>query len=480
MKNWKKNQTWANQTTVRVAMVALVIFLPAANAAQKKDVATTWSEFARKSQSDDFQILPLLAITQALEAPDLPAGEKKKLIGLATRLAAHPGTSPAATALAVEIMKDNPLRDWQWFAGLADLEQGNARTATEHFSMVRKGDRNFARARYQIAVNAYNNKHNIEAEAGFKEILAATPAPDNDLQDLTKLGLGRLWYEEKKFQSAAAAYRTVSRKGRYFQTALFEQSWSFFMAGYPNHALGAIHGVESPFFAESFTPEATLLRSMILYWMCLYHDSDQALQEFIARHAEPIDQLERFLARQQLNPQSAWELFENMLAGVSSESLSIPRSILMTAANSDRLVPFRIALAQATEEMRMLESGKLQGISIGPEKARAQSLMQTHLKKLRLDTGKSFIVALANLRSQYEQLRAQADFLYVELLTSEKDKILGKEHLSINKFGGNQATGKKPAGWGKGQLAWAPNSKQEYWWDEVGFYIDPAKSACIK
>ncbi len=461
-----------------IALTAAVLFLPIAGAAETEPTQG-WSDLARKSRDTGFSILPILAISKALETDTLSATEKNRLVRLATRLSAHSGTGIAAIALSQKITNEDQIAEWQWFSGLADLEKGDAKAAAEHFRMVRKTSRNFSRARYQLALMAYNEKRNAEAEARFKEILEAKPAPDNDLQDLIRLALGRIWYEQKKFQSAAAAYRTVSRSGPQFKTALFEQSWALFMAGFPNHALGAIHGIESPFFKDSFNPEATLLRSIILYWMCSYSESDRALQEFIARHADPIDRLDNFLARQQLTPDAAWELFENMIAGVSGESLGIPRPVLLTAAASDRMIPLRTALAQATQEIQKIEQGKFSMGSDAKDQA-AKALLREHLTQLRTSTGKKFVIALEEMRSQYEQLRAQADFLYVELLTSEKDKLLGKEHLASNKFSAKQANGKRPAGWGKSQLAWAPNTKQEYWWDEVGFYIDPAKAACVK
>ncbi len=467
-----------------IVLAGVVLFLPAAYATPPARSAETtthpnWQELARRSHGAGFSILPLLAIEKALETPTPTAAEQTRLIRMATRLSAHTGTGIAAMALSEKITNEDQIADWQWFSGLANLKKGDSKVAAEHFRRVRKTNRNFSRARYQLALMAYNEKRNAEAEAGFKEILASKPSPDSELQDLTKLALGRIWYEQKKFQSAAAAYRTVSRGGPQFKTALFEQSWALFMAGFPNHALGAIHGIESPFFRDSFNPEATLLRSIILYWMCMYSDSDRALQEFIARHADPIDRLDSFLARQQLTPDAAWDLFENMIAGVSSESLGIPRPVLMTAASSDRMIPLRTALAQATLEINKVEQGKFSTGSNAQDQA-AKNLLRDHLRSLRVSTGKQFVIALEDLRSQYEQLRAQADFLYLELLTSEKDKLLGKEHLASNKFSAKQANGKRPAGWGKSQLAWAPNTKQEYWWDEVGFYVDPAKSACAK
>lgn len=482
----------ASKFPVLLLGVALTCTGTAGAAPVKKGPPTDpWARLAWKSQAAGFRVLPVLAITRALDNPDLPAAEKKKLLRLANRMASNPGAIYATRELATRINDPEELRDWDWYAGLADLDRDDKQAAANHFAAVRKADRNYLRARYQLGVMAYNSKRLDDAERLFKEILDAKPSPTADLEDLTKMALGRLWYEQRKFQSAAAVYRTVSRTGQLFPVALFEQSWAFFMAGFPNQALGALHGTESPFFGEQFNPEAPLLRSIILYWMCLYRDSDNALQEFIARHSGPMDQLETFLARQQLNPDSAWELFENLSAGVSGESLGIPRNILLTAATSDRMASLRPALAQTSREAGMLEAGKLEdgtseeeslkgGNETADARAAANALLGNHFRALRNETGKKFIVALGDLRTKYDQLRAQADFLYVELLTSEKDRILGKQHLGSEKFTGKANAGKRPAGWGRRVIAWAPDNKHEYWWDEVGFYIDPAKASCKK
>lgn len=471
---------------LKPATLALAVAVASSSAfGATKTVATKparaddlWAGLAEAARDTGFKALPILATTRSLGNEDLPEETKRQLLRRAVRLSTTPGTVVAARELAEKIPDPSNMRDWEWHAGLAALERGDATDAAVHFAAVNKKDNDYLRARYQLGVIAYSSKRPDDAEAIFKEILDAKPAPSPDLEDLAKLALGRLWYERKKFQSAAAIYRTVSRDGATFPVALFEQSWAFFMAGFPNHALGALHGVESPFFEDRFNPESTLLRSVILYWMCLYRDSEQALGEFIARHSGPMDQLGNFLARQQLTTGSAWELLENLDAGVSGESLGIPRNVLLTAANSDRMIAVRTAIKQVTRELKMVEDGKLGDGS--RFEVPAASILRQHLQGLRAEAGKKYIAALTELGRQYDELRAQADFLYVELLTSEKDLILGKEHLVSDKFTGHANQGKRPAGWGKRVLAWAPDNKHEYWWDEVGFYIDPARPACKK
>jgi tetratricopeptide (TPR) repeat protein len=405
---------------------------------------------------------------------------------MATRISRHPDASDAAVQIAPTILDalksvdegDRLVREWNWFLGLGAMRSGDKGAAIDYFAKVPEKSVNGLRARYQLAIAKQGSGQTAEAVTLLKSILDSKPAPARDLEDLAKLALARIYYGQKKYQASAAVYRTVSRNGGYFGTALFEQAWAFFMAGYPNQALGALHGAESPFFEHTFNPEATMLRSMILYWMCLYPSSENALREFIARHSGEIQSLEMFLARQQLQPRTAWELFENLIAGVSSESLGISRTLLMTAAGSDAMKPARNGLAVAMTEFARIENNK---VSLGKAvKAKSTALLRPYIANLEDRTGSAFIRSLGAMRESYVTLRDQADFLYVELLTSEKDKLLGKEHLGQNKFATDVLSTKRPAGWGKSLIAWRGDNKREYWWDEVGFYISTARPECTK
>lgn len=419
-----------------------------------------------------YRILPLLSAAQHSEQDSFSKKEFRILTNIAKRSARHPGARYAASEFGSKMIAIEERANWQWFAGLAALDRGDEKTAEEHFRSVKKSDSNYLRSEYQIAMLDLKKNRVKPAEIRLKAILGSRPAPEADLEDLTKLALGRIWYEQKRFRASAAIYRTVNRESRWFDTALFEQAWPMFMAGYPNHALGALHSADSPFFEKNFNPEIPLLKSIVLYWMCLYRDSNFALEEFIARHSSSIENLDQFLSRQRLNATSGWELFENFIAGVSSESLGIDHDILMTAAESAPMIPLRLALAKTMKEQGRLarEDNVIPG---------ERQLLDQHLALIKNRIGQSFVEQLQQMREHYAALRSQADFLYVELLTSEKDKLMGKnDHLAEEKFAKHRRSVKRPAGWGKRLVAWAKSDKNEYWWDEVGYYVDPAKPQC--
>ena len=309
----------------------------------------------------------------------------------------------------------------------------------------------------------------------IEDTSSVTSGAESELLDYTMLALGRIFYEKGKFEESIKSYRLVNKNGPNFYDALFEQSWAFFMGGYPMHALGAIHGAESPFFSQVFNPEATMLRSMIYYWLCRYDESRNALADFMEKHAAAIEELNEFLDRQRSDYEVGYQLFENMISGVSGQSLGLHHSILKTNAERDSMLFLRDQYAAVVEEKTRLNTKGIYGSreSIG----RAQDYLDRWMTSLRREIGKRFLAELSETKKDYDRLYAQAQFLYVELLMSEKDQILGKSLHASTKIT-KVAQQLKVSGWADKTQAWKDSRTGEYWWDEVGYYITPVGSKC--
>jgi hypothetical protein len=297
------------------------------------------------------------------------------------------------------------------------------------------------------------------------------------LRDYALMALGRLYYEEQKFPASVRMYRAVSRDGRSFYDALFEQSWALFMAGYPAHALGAIHSVESPFFKDTFNPEAPLLRAMVHYWLCRYDASRNALADFMEKYEPQVQQLNDFLSRKHLDIETAYNLFENLITGVSEQSLGLPRSVLKTAANKESMMLVRDQYAAVVEEKQRLVAkgifGNQSRIDLPLE------YLERWSTSLRHDVGRVYLNELQDLKKEYDRLYAQAEFLYVELLMSEKDQLLGKELHADTKIT-HVSSRQQISGWANKTQVWKDARNGEYWWDEVGYYIEPVDSMCTQ
>lgn len=373
--------------------------------------------------------------------------------------------------------------DWNYFAANAAFRHGDPLLALKLYDKIRTSDRHFLPGRYQKAMLLVEQEKIPQAEQALRTMLQPMIRRYSPLKDETKqqlddyayLALGRLYYERERFPDSVKAYRAVSRESNNFYDALFEQAWAMFMAGYPPHALGALHGVESPFFEDVFNPEAPVLRALVHYWMCRYEESRNALADFSERYANGVEKLEDFLDRQRLEPETAYQMFENLVSGVSAASLGVPTDILRTAAEKDTMMLAREQYAALFEERRRLVNKGIFGRQTGT--AKPLEYLDAWTTALRTEIGQKFLAELTDMKREYERLFAQAEFLYVELLMSEKDQILGKELHASSKI--TRVSSKtKIAGWADKTQSWRDGRGNEYWWDEVGYYIIPVKPQC--
>ncbi|MEZ4741270.1 MAG: hypothetical protein R3B45_02295 [Bdellovibrionota bacterium] len=374
--------------------------------------------------------------------------------------------------------------DWFYYVGNAYIENKMYDNAVNAYSKVLLSDRYYFSAKYHEAIAHVLDNKPDQAVIALKKILYSSsqdlsPLEDDEkeeINNMTRLALGRIYYEKRDFEKSFRAYRAISKDSREYYDSLFEQAWAFFMGGFPNHALGALHSVNSPFFRDIDNPETIILRSMIYFWMCRYKESKEALVEFNEKHKESIKGLNYFLDRTNLTPESSYELFENYITGVSSESLQIPRELLNYAAKQDAMMQIRDQYATVLSEKKRLTTSGIYRTMVGTRVPLAY--LESWEKSLRKSIGERFLKEVTELRDTYNRLYEQSQFLEVELLMSQKEHLLGKE-LHADKKMASVNNKRDLGGWGRSsKLSWAGSDVEEYWWDEVGYYIYQVKPEC--
>ena len=60
---------------------------------------------------------------------------------------------------------------------------------------------------------------------------------------------------------------------------------------------------------------------------------------------------------------------------------------------------------------------------------------------------------------------------------SEKEQLMGRELHASTKIS-RVSMKRDVAGWGKKTMSWGVSDKEEYWWDEIGFYIARVQPMC--
>lgn len=374
--------------------------------------------------------------------------------------------------------------NWHYVNGRVAAKSGDIKGAIDSFQKVDIKDRYLANAQFQTGLLALDNKNNELAITSFRKILHPSALNAQRFSDRTKmeisnnarLALARIHYEQREFDKSIQYYRSVDKNSDSYYDAIFEQSWAFFMAGYPNHALGAIHGAQSPFYKDVFNPELDILKSIIFYWICDYEASSDALAKFVENHRDAVASLGDFLNKSRLVPETAYTLFENLISNVSESSLGIPKHLIETATNRSSMLLIREQFAAFLTEKQRLEKRGVFGSQIGTETA--ATYMDRLISSIKKDLGSQLITEFRAMKESYDDLYTQSEFLYLELLMSQKDKILGKQLHASSKMTSAETDVSRVKGWAKDNRSWDQSEHNEYWWDEVGYYVYQAKPEC--
>jgi len=105
------------------------------------------------------------------------------------------------------------------------------------------------------------------------------------------LALGRLFYSTRQYDVAVRYYDQVSEESSVWLDALYEVSWvQYQLKNYPR-ALGNLHTLNSPYFADQYFPESRVLQSLILFYNCRYDEADVIVKEFVRDYFPLMDRL---------------------------------------------------------------------------------------------------------------------------------------------------------------------------------------------
>lgn len=438
--------------------------------------------------TDRYYLLALMQATNVLKAVKNPyASRWRSLWEIVHRASKKVAAQYLVEDLARSIKLGEKLppfygNDWYYVLGNSYLSKNKKNKALKYYRRVSLSSKYFIASRYQISLIHLELKDPKNAEIALKTIISQYEKKQDSLTedektilDYANIAMARLHYEYQNFLYSVRFYRKIPKSSPLYYDALFEQSWSLFLSGNTNHALGSLYGVGSSFFKDEFNPEAEILEAIVYFWLCRYDESRYALYRFMTKHEKAVAGLDSFLQSIRLNNERAFQLFEDLISGVSSESLGIRRNVLLTAANKDTMLRVRNQYVSIMEERERLRAKGVFGSQTGTsQELRRLDKIETFLRN---ELGRVYKDELIALNDQYKEFHGQAQFLQLELLMSEKEQILGRELHSgskvyTKKFKDNIKN------WGEGAQSWE-EKKGEFWWDEIGFHIVKAQSKCI-
>jgi tetratricopeptide (TPR) repeat protein len=288
-----------------------------------------------------------------------------------------------------------------------------------------------------------------QAAEYFRQLIDKRGDLSKNLSTLSFIGAARIFHEVGDYKQAIYHYTQIRPFDPQFFESVFEKAWSFYQMGDMNGALGVTLAFVSPFFENSFFPEAFIIRAAAFFQLC-YFDRASLAVEKLKRDFEPL----RYQIGQLIQRGPATWLFEEA-------SLKKMNPKILGSMIADR--SFRSALRAylaLRDEVHSLRGSDAQLANHGLSFVK-QKLLQEAQRVLGRD------------EKVLRDVLAQADLIQIEILQSGANLLMGKapEHtIEVKTI--------DLANVDFDELVQFWPFKGEFWLDELGSHYYGLKSKC--
>ncbi len=386
---------------------------------------------------------------------------------------------------------------WQLNYMLARYKYRN-RQYQEAIRLFRRVDRDseyYVKSQFFTGISYVQLRKSVPAVKSFQRVEKALDEgvegveDENRLRDLAYLSMARTYYSAsirldaetnapsvntEKLSAAVKYWNMVDVSSEYWLDALFEQSWAYFMAGDYPRALGNIHTLQSPYFPNSFYPEADVLKAVIYFANCNYDNAITVVARFNKKYIPIKKGLSQILKRYKGANQE--EAFFNFLKKVRDGEANMDDDIQHVVENalSDR------QLLRNIEYVRILQD-EMGRFKQAPTNFRSSSLGSQVKDALKL--ARDLAVRRAGELAQ-QRYQRNLDELDEHLRNGEKiliDITAAQRNLLDEKLKKGQVSAAEAKIFGvvkpdEEHVLWPFDG--EYWRDELGFYRQVVMSVC--
>lgn len=378
-----------------------------------------------------------------------------------------------------------------YLMGRSKYNQGEFGPAIKLFRKVDSNNKWYVKARFFEGISYVRMRRAKPAAASFREIVAALERADkvgfeesDRMRDLAWISLARVYYTAANrvnaegvrqvdgvlLGNAVEAWSKINPDSEYWLDALFEESWAFFLADQYSRALGNVHTLFSPFFKESFYPEALVLKAVVFFTNCQMKNATAMVQSFHQRYDPVRSKLDELLEQYQDNSQF-FEFLRRVRAGEANLQPAVRPIISSAVADRAVLANLEYVAQLEREEQALAKSPRqFKNASVGAR------ILQDILvaKSFAIDQAGEIAKARYNrLVEEMQDLSNQMDTVEIEVLNYERGQ-LGQE-LQAQMTAASESTG--------GQVYVSPEHNVwpfngEYWRDELGYYRQQVTYKC--
>jgi hypothetical protein len=365
--------------------------------------------------------------------------------------------------------------------------QASFRQAIDVFQEVDSRSAQYTYAKFFEGISFIRMRQARPAIASFRAILEAIDAGDvkgvdeDRMANLAWISLARVYYTAANQGSqidgtllgqSVESWTKVEQASEYWLDSLFESSWAFFLADEYSRALGNVHTLYSPYFDNSFYPEALVLKAVTFFVNCQVDNAEATVAHFHDRYDPVKRELDAVLKKHQDNA-DFFEFLKRVRADQADLSPGV-RPIVSTAL-SDRTVLQHleyVAILDGEEKKLGKSSEEFQGAPIGEKILEDVSLARAFAVDQAGDLARG---RYQRLIRELRDLSNQVDTVELEIATFRRGQI--DQELQQQMSLAKQSRGGDVNVDEEHQL-WPFNG--EWWRDELGFYRQQVTNLCTR
>ncbi len=390
-----------------------------------------------------------------------------------------------------EVVKYIPLRmsayknssDTKYFRGIHYFNKNYFTSSLRLLSQVEPGNINYLSARFHMAFIYLVKRKTAKSIKTFNFILhralkeeKLSQAERQYLYYQSAINLARIANDNGYYEAAVKYYDLIKKPHHLWVEAQYEQACALIWNNEYNRSLGNLHSLHSPYLSNSFFPEARLLEMIIYFKLCEYHKATWTMIYFL-REILPIEKkLTNYLkTTQEVKPFHFFRLMDKFMRGTDESYFPIPKKLLTNYSYNTQFNLEYQRVLQIQKEIILLSQTDANFRS-SPLGRKLFILLNTEKKNLIDSIGTKVKGQLKQTLSEIKMAKKQAKYLHIDLTINQKNDLLGIKTV-VDKL---WDSGEEDDESGIHHGTWEHDTKNEFWWDEVGHYQFDLQSKCEK
>ena len=374
----------------------------------------------------------------------------------------------------------------RFLVGRYHYSEDNLEPAIESLDSVEKeSEMPYLRAQFLLGVIQSREGQYPEALESFKNVLRyQRDINDNsDVQEMaqrTTLAIARLFYTVQDFEKAVRYYDRIEQEDSFWLESLFEISWTHFQRGAYDRALGNLMTLNSPYFVESYHPEARILQAVILHTNCHFKDSLESVAQFVEAYKPLKEELEVQL-KQTSDPNAFYRYLAQLSQQNQTTELSLQLKRVINAALADaRLRRLLRHIVQMDREAAILEDmlEDSQSASARDIITSTLTILTSNRDLVVADAGQAAMTRIQRVYDELNGLLSQALRIKYETLRAQRSTLKQEKFLTPEEVAQMREAEFPPPSTDEEHMYWP--FEGEYWRDELGAYTYLISNRCLQ